>query len=77
MLNGYVCFLSRVHFLITQRLTSGNGGCGFVPKPSHMMSDEEPQPKKCLGIVEQFGTAGIGLGPAKRSLVPMVASAGE
>lgn len=24
----------------------GNGGCGFVPKPSHMMSDEEPQPKK-------------------------------
>ena len=47
MLNGYVSLLKGTIF--TARELPGNGGCGFVPKPSHMMSGDEPQSKKRLG----------------------------
>ena len=39
---------------VDERLTSGNGGCGYVPKPQHLMHlrlspEDRPDPVKSLG----------------------------
>ena len=51
-LNGFLWALGWFNswiLTVNEKPWEGNGGCGFVAKPCHLLSHDPPQPKKLLG----------------------------